>query len=184
MRRKHWNWTAKNKDVGKKSNLFFSYTLKLFSLDGSLIPRHAFVQDTISLPQRQSEKKKDICSIMKCFSPSSAVFCLHFRYKEKWKKIKIKFIKQRVISALLLPLSDMLPYKEWNEWSCFKNKLYIYTLHLFRVSAIAFLGKKKKFYLVFLKNISTDTKRYKHTPSDRHIHIPTYAYNVEITKLD
>lgn len=46
--------------------------MKLFSLDGLFIPRYVFVQDTTSLPQRQGEKKQDICSIKSCFSPSSA----------------------------------------------------------------------------------------------------------------
>lgn len=69
---KHWNWTAQNKGAGEKNNIFFSYIQKFFSFDGSLILRHVFVQDNTSLPQRQSEKKQNICSVKKLFSPSSA----------------------------------------------------------------------------------------------------------------
>lgn len=106
----HWNWTAQNKGVGKKiissSVIHWNYFLLM---------AHSFQGMSLFRTTHLYHKGKVRKSITSAQSRSAflpllhKVFCLHFGYKEKWKKIKIKNIKQSVISALLLPPSDMLP---------------------------------------------------------------------------
>lgn len=92
-------------------------------------------------------KTQNICSFKKCCSPSYAEkhsIYLDFGYNEKWRKVKIRSIKQSVVSTLPFPPSEMLPYMQWKLIIKFyKLLVYLYTNDIY-LNSMSLPCKKKQ----------------------------------------